>query len=52
MASSLRVSALAERHIDALHDDVMDFAALFEGGFAQGVMSGAGLMDYNKKQRH
>jgi hypothetical protein len=29
------ITALPEREIDPLHDEVMDFAALFEGGLSQ-----------------
>jgi hypothetical protein len=29
------ITALPERKIDPLHDEVMDFAALFEGGLSQ-----------------
>ena len=29
------ITALPERKIDPLHDEIMDFAALFEGGLSQ-----------------
>lgn len=29
------ITALPERKIDSLHDEIMDFAALFEGGLSQ-----------------
>jgi hypothetical protein len=29
------IAALSERKIDPLHDEIMDFAALFEGGLPQ-----------------
>jgi hypothetical protein len=34
-----RVAALSKRRTDTLHDDVMDFATLPEGGFAQSLMN-------------
>jgi hypothetical protein len=32
------ITTLPERKIDPLHDEVMDFAALFEGGLSQGFV--------------
>src|SRR5262249_19852918 len=40
-----RIAALPKRHPDALHDEIMNFAALFEGGFAQRFINRLGQVD-------
>jgi hypothetical protein len=36
------ITALPKRKIDPLHDEIMDFAALFEGGLSQRFVDGFG----------
>jgi hypothetical protein len=36
------ITALPERKVDPLHDEIMDFAALFEGGLSQRFVDGFG----------
>ena len=40
-----RIAALPKRHPDALHDEIMNFAALFEGGFTQRFINRLGQVD-------
>src|SRR5262245_65489497 len=40
-----RIAALPKRHPDALHDEVMNFAALFQGGFTQRFINRLGQVD-------
>src|SRR5262249_58827729 len=40
-----RIAALSKGHSDALHDEIMNFAALFEGGFTQRFINRLGQVD-------